>query len=213
MNRVDAMSGLISHRLSKTVTHAPVRGTVRGIPVLFNQGKISHTPHDVPMVVGLGTGGYFRSELNLVNMEIEQFQKAIEIARGLTGGSDPSTWKLKPITQEENDWFNASWIPFYQKWVQFYKRHITGWRSYTWVVRTSLLENLEDYRKVFIQLRAKAEDIIKDPVITNLPAPTPPKKYTSFMDDIGDLLWGVLKWTLVLAGGILLLLYVRGAQF
>lgn len=151
--------------------------------------------------VGIVSGGFFQTELKALNTEIQQLAFALQSARSI----DPTRYNtIKPISPEQEAWFNASWSPFLVGWTDFYEDYASGWKSIRFPIVTSRAEQMEDWRRRFIALRAAAEAVYPNsPEIHSLPIPTPPKEYPSFFDDISSTAKGLVLWILVVAGIVL----------
>lgn len=154
------------------------------------------------VTVGIVTGGYFNQELRKLNTEVEQMQAGIGALRGLD-----ESGKLKPITSEQETWYRVAWSPFYQGWRSFYEKQTSTWRPYAPLVRDSLAEHLEDYRRGLIGLRKQA-DALHGNQMKLVPQPSEPKKYQSLLYDIGDMIKDGVKFLFITAIGIVVVLFL-----
>lgn len=191
---VSAASMLANYRLSKTMPKSSF-GITR-----YNPNKIG-TP-EVIGFLGLTGGGYFQTELKGLHTEIEQFAAALASLRSI----DPVTGKPKITTQEQDSWFDISWIPFYVGWTNFYENYAFGWKSINFPIQTSRLIQLEDWRLRFLGLRATANRIfINSTEITNLPLPTAPKTYPSEWEGLISTIKGAVIWILASIAAFMLI--------
>lgn len=150
--------------------------------------------------VGIVSGGYFRSELRSLELEVRQTALAIGQERGLNTGSHSPTpgSELLPVSEAAEKWFWSAWVPFLQNWHDFYNYYTTGFQSIAPIKPTSRAEQLEDYRAKFIKLRKEASQLYGG-AIDLLPAPAPPKKYQGLWDDVLD---GIKRLVVIVLGGL-----------
>jgi hypothetical protein len=168
-------------------------------------------------VVGLVGGGYFQTELHSLDDEVEQTASVLDQAVGRRTPSEvllnPSGGFFTKGTPEQVAWYRSVWSSFYEGWKRFFRDYTTGWKSIRFPISTSRVEQIEDYRKQFIQLRGLVERMFAgDPVVANLPVPTAPKTYTNWWDDLTSGIKSVIIMALVGLAGVVLI-FVLGSRF
>lgn len=157
------------------------------------------------VIVGLVGGGYFQTELKGLELEIRQMDTALGVIRGL--GEDG---KPLPITSEQEAWWKSSWAPFLQGWRSFYGEYAFGWKSMNFPITTSRVEQMEEYRSRFINLRTVAERLFAGTtVLKNLATPSPVKVYPSMWDGFVETLKGLVLWVILGVGAVVLILALR----
>lgn len=171
----------------------------------------------VDPVVGLVSGGYFQTELHSLDSEIEQTASVLNQAVGrktqIEFIQNPTQGWFTKGTPTQVAWYKSVWSSFYEGWKYFFLDYTTGWKSIRFPIVTSRVEQIEDYRKQFIQLRALAEKMFADdPVIASLPAPTKPKTYTSWWEDLTSGVKSIIIMTLIGLAGVVLI-FVLGSKF
>jgi len=207
MNRLDAMTGLINHRLSKTVSNRPppIRATVRGVPIyiggdesgqqgatgILDTGVLSNVPDAIKQT---------NADVNTLLNEVFSAAYTIENGKTVVANSDAANFYINVL------------IPFYKDWGSFAYEHTHGWGKFkdNWIVLGGLSSwnSVNQYRQRVLDIRKSAEKFV------NFQAPAPAGPSQNQLDYLvaGPIreIWKVVKWVVIIAIvaiGITIVLY------
>lgn len=193
MNRVDAMSGLISHRLSKTATHAPIRAMVRGVPIY-----ISGDQQGAAGILDTGFLANIREGIEQTNADVETLRNEVYTAAQFGGPTSDRN------VQAIREYYTDVVVPFLKDWNKFVSNHSHGWGKFkdNFVILGGLSSwnSLNQYRQRILDIRKAAEGFIN----FKAPAPAGPSvnmvgKAYDKVESATQEIWKVVKWVVIIA--------------
>lgn len=215
MNRVEAMTGLINNRFSKTmINHIPLRGNIRGIPIYIGAEE-----QQKPIFGGSGSG--WGGSWFLANLEdaIQQTRSDIETFRNeiyTTANFPASSTSYNKVA---GDYYVNVVVPYLKDWNEFAYKHTHGWSKFldnfmlgggvsTW-------HSLNEYRQRLLDIRNAAE---ASGFSFMAPRPNGPNldiidELTHKMANIGREVWDLGKWILMIGAvaiGIAVIILILG---
>lgn len=207
MNRLDAMSGLISYRLSKTVNNrpSPMKAMVRGVPIYIGADDGRKGQQGATGLLDTGFLSNIPDAIQQTNTDIEVLRNEVYSAANFGAGVQ---------NKQVVDFYVNVIVPFLKDWNQFSWNHTHGWRKFAdnWITFGGLSSwnSVNEYRQRLLDIRDSAEKII------NFTSPRPAGPSVSYPEKAGEAaagaireVWKVLKWVLIIAiaaiGGSILL--------
>lgn len=210
MNRIQAMAGLISHRLSKTgtISLVPIRGNIRGVPIIIGADKPS------PSFGGSGLGGTalfanIPDGIQQTNSDVETFRNEVFTSAGFGESYVPNAI---------GNYYVDVVIPFLKDWNQFAYKHTHGWSKFldnfflgpgpaTW-------HSLNEYRQRLLDMRNAAEKLMT----FNAPKPAGPnvdsaQQALNKAADAGAEIWDILKYVIIIGAiaiGVGVVIFLAG---
>jgi hypothetical protein len=193
---MEAMTGLISHRLSKTATKSPVRGYIRGIPMYIGAEESSAEDKffGASGIAGTGIFANIPDAIRMTGGDIESLQRQLFTA-------------AYPGSLDAQNFYLTVMIPFADDWNAFQYKHNHG---FSWLADNFIFSGLSTWHSN----SAVAQGFL------NKSAPKPAGPNVDIIQQgankaVGGLeaIWSVLKWILIVGGiaiSIGLMLYLGG---
>ncbi len=205
MNRLDAMTGLINYRLSKTVRNPPVRAMVRGVPIYIGVDQEGAT--------GVADSGFLSNVPDAIRQtgaDVETLRNEVFTAANFGGVQN----------KEASDFYVNVIVPFLKDWNDFAYSHTHGWDKFAdnWIILGGLASwnSINQYRRRLVEIRKAAEKFIE----FKSPSPLGPsenliQQAANQAKLATEALWKVLKWVIIFVTGavsILAVIYIGGAM-
>jgi len=194
MNRLDAMSGLISHRLSKTVNNRPsITAMIRGVPIY-----IGGDDDDKKYQQG-GTGILDTGFLANISDAIQQTDADME-----TLAREVLTAANETHSSELINYYADVIGPLIGDWSKFKYTHTRGWGKFkdNFIIfgGLSTWNSVNQYRQRLLDTRKSAEEFMS----FKSPSPAGPStnqlgKAYDEAKKASEAIWRVIKWVVIIA--------------
>ena len=155
MNRLDAMTGLISYRLSKTVSNRPlpIRAMVRGVPIYIGADD-SSLQQGATGIFDTGVLSNIPDAIQQTNADVETLRNEVYTTANFGGVQN----------KEAAEFYVNTIVPFLKDWNNFSYKHTHGWNKFAdnWIILGGLSSwnSLNQYRQRLLDIRKASEGFI-----------------------------------------------------
>jgi hypothetical protein len=203
MNRMEAMTGLINYRLSKTVVNkVPVFANVRGIPIIIgaDDSDTEGRFFGGSGIAGTGILANLKDAIRQTRGDIETFRNMVYL-KAYPDTKDPTY----PGDKKAQDFYSGAIGPFIDDWNEFEKNHThfpdKFWDNFIFFGGLSTWHSLNEYRKRLQDLYTSA--VSQGFLSSDAPKPAGPNidVITDAMNDAKKAaikVWDTAKWVLII---------------
>ena len=219
MNRVAAMSELVSYRLSKTVRNRPpTTAMIRGIPIYI--GGEDKTQEGATGIFDTGVLANIPDAIQQTNSDVQTLVNEVFNTAYTLDYSRDKHGTTVVANKEASDFYVNVIIPFLKDWNSFAYEHTHGWGKFkdNWVVLGGLSSwnSLNQYRRRLVDIRQASSKIVD----FKSPEPAGPsvnlgQRALDQATAASKEIWKVLKVVIIvvtIAVGILAVIYIGGAM-